>query len=621
MPPTSGTGGLPPNPFDVHGQRPAEDTGASERPEETQRPSQRARVRQAQRRAAQREARQASQELEQIEQSTEEAAPTQARSTPRQQAQELLQRLSESPAPGSEETLSILTEQLPPLIQQIQANLRTEATTLTQDLSLIHAYNRRRLQFAEQEGILGRSHEGLDANQIRQDLESSRGALNTLREQFRSQVANLPESGVTRDQVIQAQMAVTISQELQHYGGMTMDLRNYERALAGVSGEDLPLQPQLEHRIEIIRGWNLARMAATGDVPLREDQAPVGMTDTEITERMRGQREHILALVQELDPGSVEFNRLELFRGHLNRAIDDAQSPYLRGLSSAGIQEFFDLSFMAETLLSSLEGADDPLSSDRRLQAATLYGQLGCQSRVREILGPVQSEMEDLEDPSAQLESHFMMAQIFQSAGMTREANANLSAVTQIPTENLSEEEQSRQSIAQAFVYLNEGKLERAEQTLAGIEGNEMVDQMREQIGNARHQQRLTRELRVWQGIIQGYLEERDETDTPEARQQELALHAALSHNYQRAMNGEIPNILTGLEQSPAFSANHRLSYEGDYVMVYDLFSNPNASDEEFARGALQAARQLSNQEHHLAAMMVTQGLVDNPHVAAEAQQ
>lgn len=620
MPPTSGTGGLPPNPFGVQGHSSTEGIRPSETTPETPRPTERSRIRRAQRHAAQREARQAQQDLEQIEQTTQEAAPAEARITPRQQAQQLLQRLSESPPPNSEETLGILAQQLPPLIQQIQGHLRTEPQTLTEDLCLIHNYNRRRLQFAEQESILGRTHEGFNANQLRQELEHSRSALSTLREQFRSQVANLPENGVTRAQVTQAQMAVVISQELQHYGGMTMDLRNYERALAGISTENLPAQQQLEHRIELIRGWNLARMAATGDVPLREDQAPVGVTDTEITERMRGQREQILSLVQELDPASAEFNRLDLFADQLNRAIDDAGSATLRGLSAAGIQEFFDLSFMAETLMSSLEGSDDPLSTERRLQAATLYSQIGCQDRIREILEPVQNEVQDLEDPSARLDSHFTLAQIYQSAGMNREATESLRQITQIPTEDLTEEDQTRQTLAQAFVHLNEGQLEQAEQTLAGIEGNDQIDQMRDQIQNARHQQRLTRELRVWQGIIQGYLEERDETDTPEARQQELALHAALSHNYQRAMAGEIPNILSGLEQSPAFSANHRLSYEGDYVMVYDLFSNPDASDAEFARGALEAARQLSNREHHLAAMMVTQGLVDNPHVANEAQ-
>ncbi|MCE9625336.1 MAG: hypothetical protein K8R69_07800 [Deltaproteobacteria bacterium] len=281
----------------------------------------------------------------------------------------------------------------------------------------------------------------------------------------------------------------------------------------------------------------------------------------------------------------------------------------------------------------------------RRLQAAQVFSQLGLKERVKESLAPLQAYAKQLSDPKKMAGLSFNLAQLYQGAGMTSEANAALQAIVDLGGPSAAPEYRELGTLARGVQQLNRGEVKEARETFAGIPQNPVAQTFLVSLQEGARKNRFAMAVGVLRSVSLNFLERGKEStfggfskeeyeslsrDTLGAWDEvQKLLIGGDAANIDEAIadvqaSGRFPGFRTGFSTNYGVDPHekdtsefHVASSVRDFLAALD---NPATGDLDLAKSALELGSRLEADGYYSAAGGIYSFMGKDPLVQADAK-
>lgn len=472
------------------------------------------------------------------------------------------------------------------------------------------------------------------AKKISSDLQGTRDALlNELRFGKASEGRKAPTDTKTRLEL--ASLSVQIDQALladDLAGGTgklpiesrtalyTSRLQIWREELA--KAKDLPYEERLEQARLLAQSASVYRGLSEGDGAFL-DKSKV---DAELS-AIEKEVSPILAEYFAQDPEAPEAQKqlagkiTEDLQARFHSALQQGDTAWLaEGLSSASLLRFGEISQSAHVLMAKADTTRGPQAVELRLKAAAAFVELGLSDRVKESLAPVEEYAVKLGNPRQKAGLLLTVTQGYQQVGLKKEANAALQKVVDLGTGDAAPEVRELSTLARGMQQLNDGQLDKARETLAGISKNPTAQLLLAKLGEGTEQRRLRMTFDALAPVLftiyQGRQSELSDQQTAEIRDK---VQATLQRWQRQLASGELRSLDDAFRNE--LGGFYFESSEGSVTQGFiRRISNPDMTDQEFSRALLGFSRGMLRSEKYGAAMGIAQLLEKDPVLGAEAK-
>ncbi len=541
---------------------------------------------------------------------------------PRQAFDEKFAELSAALTRDASRARRLLSE-LEDLAEDIRIEAGASAESVFRDLARLRSFYLAMIEFRNQRRPLNYTFDfinddGVDAYEaetqpFRERLAGVERAIIMLRDHLRGEMS-----------LQTAPLVMQIDREMEHFGGMTHDLRRWEELLNSEAARTLSERQWASAHADLIRYWGAIRDRVTGRVAARDDRAPITASDTEITDRMRHHTELLVGMLS----SEFSYPELEDFRIRLEQAIDNDDHAFLSNLTGQSVREYLQLAQMGHALLQDAQGEPGQISL-RRMQAAQIFSELGLRTRVRETLALLTL---DGSDP----ELAFQIAAIYQGAGLREDANRILEyavnavgAIHELP------------QLAQAMIHLNNGEVEQARDLLEQIPANEQAQEILQSLDAGQRHQRQLQILQTFQVISMDFIAQGREAEYEVVDMDLVERDTLLASQeiHRLVLSGEVDTVREAIRQvqeSRAFPnftlgttpLDMRSPLDGTCTdqgnalnRFLDRVDQPEVSDAQFAQALFGLGASLEAYDNFAAAGEIYRNLARDPRFRSEARE
>ncbi|MCE9624419.1 MAG: tetratricopeptide repeat protein, partial [Deltaproteobacteria bacterium] len=405
--------------------------------------------------------------------------------------------------------------------------------------------------------------------------------------------------------------------------------------------KDLPVDERLAEGTKIAASLGRLKILTQGDKPLLkpEDISSVnGKFETTMSE--------IFADCMEQGPGASEEDKkmaadvVSDMKGRLKLDIEDGNMIWASQLDPKKLIQFAETAQNARKLMADAKarGPLDPTGTQRYLQAAALYAQIGCKDRVKEAMRPVEVFEAGLTTPSDKIGLDFSIAQIYTMAGMNKEANGILYRAAQMNTGAYPLDVQDLATLAQGMIHLNNGDTDKARAELEKLPDNKTAQELLRGISAGGRELRINQSMQIARSWLFS-LEEKNMSPEKQALMEQGiddVLHKAKTlmldgkaTDFRDALTKaarEAPAAVQGYIQSNLISTgNDSLPNDpqGKIMAAITVMADPNVSDKDAAEAAIKLSDGLilAGERYYGNAGQIAKFMVDNPYVGAEAKK